>query len=152
MDHENTRNADSTDAKVTQDLIETLIDGRDGYAALAEQISDEAPQRATTFTTMSRERAEMADELRTMASRYGDTVDSDGSTIAAFHRSWMSVKDAVTGDDPEAVIAAAVKGEEHAIKQFEQGLEKDISQDLQLLVRRQLGSITEAKAKLAAMS
>lgn len=153
MNHEDVKTADSTDANVTQDLIETLVDGQKGFTQAAEKLaSDGNAVHADTFRGFAAQRAAMADELRLMAKAYGDTVDSDGSTLAAAHRGWISLKDAVTGSDPDAVVKAASTGEDYAVEKFEDALEQEISIDLRLKVADQLTQIRTARETVAAMA
>ncbi len=132
----------STDAQVTKDLIETLIDGRDGFASAAEKIADSnwsdlAPQ----FGEFSDQRAAFAAELESMAARYGDDLDESGSVGAKLHRAWMAVKDTFSGDDPSGILDAAEQGEDHAVSEYEKALDSDISPELRTVVQRQLAEI-----------
>ncbi len=148
MDHDDTRTSDSTDAKVTQDLIETLVDGQNGFAQAAEHLADDNPTVARQLQELSATRQTMAEDLRTMAARYGDTVDSDGSGAASLHRRWIGLKDALTGTNVDAVVKAAITGEEHAVSEFEKALDENISADLRTKVEAQLSSIRSVKAEL----
>src|SRR5690606_27428727 len=97
-----------TTAAVLEDLIETLEDGRKGFEQAAERIenSDE-PSIAIDLRRFSQERAEFSVELREVATRYGFEIDEEGSMAGSLHRGWLSLKDALTGDDPKAVLEAA---------------------------------------------
>ncbi len=149
MEHEDVRSSESTDAKTTQDLIETLVDGQNGYAEAGSKLADDGNLSAAHhFQQMAGEREQMASDLRTMAAEYGDLVDSDGSTAAAAHRVWIGLKDALTGTDASAIIDAAKGGEDHAIEQFEQALGEDISADLRSTVGNQLSRIRSARSQL----
>lgn len=152
MSNEDIRTSDSTDAKVTQELIETLVDGQNGFTVAADHLADDDAQVAGRFRNFAGIRKVMADDLRALAGRYGDRVDSDGSVAAGLHRGWIALKDALTGSDVDAVVNAAVKGEEHAVSEFEKALEKDISTDLRAKVREQLASIRSTKQQLEAIT
>lgn len=136
----------STDARVTKDLMETLEDGRDGFATSADKVADSSqPEVASTLRQYSEQRAQFYAELDRLAQAYGDDVDDSGSVAGAVHRGWISLKDALTGDSPKAVLEAAQTGEEHAVAQYEHALGEDISADLRQVVERQLGEIRHAK-------
>lgn len=152
MSNQDIRTSDSTDAKVTQDLIETLVDGQHGFMVAADHLADDDAQVARRFRSFAGTRKVMADELRALAARYGDRVDSGGSAIAGLHRGWIALKDALTGSDVDAVVNAAVKGEEHAVSEFEDALAKDISTDLRSKVREQLAAIRATKQQLEAIT
>ena len=144
--------AKSLDERVTTDLIETLEDGRKGFEHAAQRLADsDRPDLRTNFETFAAQRATMSAELEAMAAEYGDDIDEDGSLGAAAHRGWMSVKDAIAGSDPEGVLTAALTGEDHAVSEFTDALEKDISPRLSAVVRRQLGDITSVRDQVAAL-
>ena len=136
----------STDAKVTKDLMETLEDGRKGFADAADKLADgDAAGLAPKFREFSQQRAAMYTELEALAAKYGDDLDEDSSVASALHRGWMALKDAVAGSSPKGVLDAAEQGEDHAVKEYERALEdKDLSAELAVVVRRQLVQITAA--------
>ena len=135
----------STDRKVTKDLIETLEDGRKGFADAAERLADtNRSQLAPKFRELSEQRATFSAELETMAAAYGDDIDEDGSVLAAAHRGWMALKDAVAGSDPDGVLDAAEQGEDHAKSEYAKALEADISAELREVVQRQAAAIRSA--------
>jgi uncharacterized protein (TIGR02284 family) len=143
------RTAMSTDQKITDDLIETLRDGEQGYAHAAERLrGGEDSALADRFLNFSRERARYAEDLRAMAASYGDDVDDSGSVAASFHRTWISLKDALTGSDPAAIAKAAIEGENHAVDEYERALDADISAGLRATVAHQLARIRAARAEL----
>ncbi len=122
----------STDEAVTKDLIETLEDGREGFAKAAEKLADSnRPDAVATFEEFSQQRGRFADQLREMARAYGDDISESGSIAATLHRGWMAIKDAVAGDDPKGVFDAAEQGEDHAVSEYEKALgDSDISDGL----------------------
>ncbi len=135
----------SKDAAVTKDLIETLEDGKDGFAKGAEKLAaDGSPDVAMTFREFSTQRARFADELGQLAQTYGDDINESGSVAAAVHRGWMSLKDALSGSDPQGVLDAAEQGEDHAVKKFEKALTEDISAGLRTVVERQFSDVQSA--------
>jgi uncharacterized protein (TIGR02284 family) len=127
----------SNDKTVTKDLMETLADGRDGYAQGATKLAQEDAALASTFSRLSSQRASFYNELEKMAKNYGDDVEESGSVLASLHRGWMSLKDALSGSSPKGVIDAAEQGEDHAVAAYEKALGEDISADLRTVVQRQ---------------
>lgn len=135
----------STDEKVTRDLIETLEDGKKGFADAAEKLADSnRPDLSTKFREYSSQRASFSAELENMAARYGDYIDESGSTAAALHRGWIALKDALVGSDPEGVLDAVEQGEDHAVSEYEKALKEDISDELRTVVNRQFTEIKSA--------
>ena len=135
----------SRDAAVTKDLLQTLEDGKDGFATAADKLeSDGEPALAAAFRQLGTERAALATELEGLAASYGDDVESSGSIAAKVHRGWMAVKDAIAGSDPEGVLDAAEQGEDHAVSEYEKALAEDISPEFRAVLERQLVSVRAA--------
>lgn len=143
----------STDAKVTKELIETLQDGEDGFARVADEVADsDAPELSTELRRLSQQRAQFRGELEQLAREYGDDIDESGSAAGAVHRGWIALKDALTGSSPDAVLKAAVTGEDHAVREYDKALEDDISPTLRSVVERQRGEIVVARDKVSALA
>lgn len=143
----------STDEAVTKELIETLEDGREGFAQGADKlVKDDEADLAATFRRLSEQRATFSAELRELAKDYGDNIKESGSFVATLHRGWMSLKDAVAGSNPKGVLSAAAQGEEHAVKEYEKALKEDISAGLRTVVQRQLSDIKTAQQQISTLS
>lgn len=143
----------SVDESVAKDLIETLEDGHNGYLRGAEKLNDAQQQQAgSLFAQLGEERRVLAEELRGMAAAYGDEITESGSLAAAAHRGWMSIKDALTSDDSDAVLKVALTGDEHAIKVFEEALTKDVSSGLRVVASRQLEQIRSGRSRVEALT
>ncbi len=142
----------STDATVTRDLIQTLEDGKEGFAKGAEKLADsDSPELATAFRANSEQRERFAAELTEMAKAYGDQLDESGSVVGALHRGWMTLKDALSGSGPDGILDAAEQGEDHALKEYEKALGADISPELRTVVERQLGDVRAAHDQVKAL-
>ena len=135
----------SIDATVTKDLMQTLEDGKEGYARGAEKLNGTAAlEIAGAFRRLSDQRATYYTELETLAKTYGDEIEESGSIVGTIHRGWMALKDAISGDGPEGVLDAAEQGEDHAVDAYEKALKEDLSPTLRTVVQRQFGEVTAA--------
>ena len=135
----------STDESVATNLIQTLENGKEGFDKAAEKLADsDRPEVAAKFREFAQQRASMSDELKQIAVAYRDDPDQRSTLPGALHRGWMSVKDALTGDDADAVIGAAETGEDHAVEQYRDALESDISPEFRPVVARQMASVEAA--------
>lgn len=141
----------STDESVTEDLVETLEDGKKGYAEAAEKLEEYDPAIAATFRELSSQREQFSRELRELADNYGDHVEESGSAAAALHRGWISLRDALAGSNPDGLLAAVKQGEDHAVGKFEDASSKDISDGLRTIVQRQLSEVVTARDRVSAM-
>lgn len=142
----------SDDEKAAKELVETLKDGERGFAEAAEKVRDgEHTQWAETLQRLSAQRAGFWREIVDLGHQYGDDVDESGSVAAAVHRGWLSLKDAVTGDDPSAVLKAASTGEDHAVSEYEKALDLDLSAGFREVVTRQHQAVVAARDEVKAL-
>lgn len=142
----------STDKDVTSDLMKTLENGKEGFEKAASLVEQNSPQTAATFRRLSQQRSALYDELHKMAKDYGDPVEESGTLSAALHRGWMTVKDAVSGENPTGALDAAEQGEEHAVKEYEKALAMpDLSSGLRLVLVRQMTEVSNAHAEVKAL-
>ena len=136
----------SDDAKAAKDLVQTLKDGERGFTAAAEKLADgDRPEWATTLQRLADQRAGFRREIVALGHEYGDDVDASGSAAATLHRGWISLKDALTGDDAGSVLGAAVTGEDHAVSEYEKALEQDLSAGFRAVVSRQHAAVVAAR-------
>ena len=143
----------STDRRVTKDLIKTLEDGREGFARAADKLAEsDRPELSTRMRAFSEQRAGFSAELEQMAAAYGDDIDEDGSVAGTLHRGWMAVKDAIAGSDPEGVLDAAEQGEDHAVSEYRDALDKDdLSPNLRTVLERQYAEVQKAHDEVKAL-
>ena len=142
----------SDDAKAAKELVETLKDGERGFAEAADKLRDgEHPDWATTLQRFSEQRAGFWREIVDMGHAYGDDVDESGTVAAAVHRGWIALKDALTGDDAEAVLKAALTGEDHAVSEYEDALKMDLSAGFREVVVRQQAAVVAARDEVKAL-
>ncbi|NNF64924.1 MAG: PA2169 family four-helix-bundle protein [Acidimicrobiia bacterium] len=124
-------------------LATTAEDGAKGFAQAAEHVDDS--RIAQVFTELGAERARFAEELRAfIATRYQEVVTEEGSIKAAIHRGWIALKDALTGTDVHAVVAAAESGEDYALEQYNEAIEKPLPNDIAAVVSRQRSAVKAA--------
>jgi uncharacterized protein (TIGR02284 family) len=142
----------SDDAKTAKELVETLKDGERGFASAAEKLRDgDRPEWATTLQRLSEQRAGFRREIVEMGHDYGDDVDESGSVAATLHRGWISLKDALTGDDAGSVLGAAVTGEDHAVSEYEKAEKADLSAGFREVVARQHVAVVAARDEVKAL-
>ncbi len=140
-----------SDVSTLKGLHQTLEDGREGYAKGAEKLTgSDTPELAATFTRLSAERARFAAELAGLTGP--DVAGTGGSVVAAAHRGWMSLKDALTGSGPDSILGNAVRGDAHAVSEFEKALGGDeLTGRTRTVVAEQLTAIRAAHAEVTAL-
>ena len=128
-----------------RDVIQALEDGRKGFAEASEKLEEDGHTAlAEKMMQFAEQRQRLVDELSDAASAHIKISDDEGTTGGALHRAWMALADALTGDDPHAVLAVAEQGEDHAKRVYEQVLKEDLPQDLEQVLRRQSMEVIEA--------
>ena len=136
----------SDDKNAAKNLVTTLKDGQKGYTEAAEKLADsDRPEWAQTMTRFSQQRAAFAQEIVDLGHAYGDDVDESSSVTAAAHRGWLALKDLVSGDSPSGVLDAAVQGEDHSVRAYDDALEEDLSAGFRAVVERQRGEVVAAR-------
>ena len=139
-DH-STGSVDEVSSTLNQ-LVQTCKDGEKGFEAAAEAVSD--PNLRHLFESYSQQRSEFAAELQLEIKRLGKEPAEEGHLAATVHRGWMDLKATVTGRDEGAIIAECERGEDVAVKAYQQALAAPLSAELRALVERQLIKIQEA--------
>ena len=120
---------------VLNDLIETCEDGVKGFRAAAEEVK--SGEAKTLFTSRVQLIERGAAELQAEVRRLGGDPAKRGSAAGALHRGWINLKSMITGKDDETIIAECVRGEDVAVKNYEEALRKDLPADIRALVERQ---------------
>jgi uncharacterized protein (TIGR02284 family) len=131
---------------VLEDLNQTLEDGREGFRSAAEKLAEDGhEQLAAEMREFSSQREQLSRELVTTAADRGLTIDTgEGTAAGALHRGWMSMREALTGNDPHAILSAAERGEDHAVAQYREALSEDIPAEIRAVVDQQAVAVKAA--------
>lgn len=129
-----------------KDLYTRLLDSRDGY----EQAFERAQETyfKPLLAELKQERAEFAAAVRADLKKLGENVDDEGSILAGLHRSFLGLRDAVTGSDDEAIKAEIVRGEEHLKEAYDEALKEADAPTQQADLMAQKQKVDEAIAKV----
>ena len=143
--------ANSTDdfISVMNDLIETCKDGEQGYRDSADGAS-RADLKAV-FNEYARQRTQFANELQRTVARLGGEPEMSGSAAGAIHRGWINLKAAITGKDDQAILNEAERGEDAAVKSYQEALEEDLPSDLRSIVEEQYRQILAAHNRIKSL-
>ena len=134
-------------------LLGTVENGRKGFAETAEKVeADGHPALAADMRELAEQRLRMANELKALAASEGPPIEAgDGTVAGAMHRTMMGIRDALSGDDPYAVLAAAEQGEDHAVDEFENALEEDLPMTVRSVLQRQHENVLTAHERVRAL-
>ena len=104
-----------------KNVLTRVVDSADGYESAASDA--EQSRFAIMFREKAQERRQFATEIRNHLSGLGEQVDEDGSLLAAGHRVFKDIRDAVTGSDDQAVLKEVDRGESTLLKTYDSALE-----------------------------
>jgi uncharacterized protein (TIGR02284 family) len=119
------------------DLIKTCKDGEEGFKACLDDASDQHPHLKTVFADRQRSCALAASELQDLVRAQGGDPAVGSSIGAALHRGWLNIRTAVAGKDDEAVLNECERGEDAAVNNYREALEKDLPTHVRMVVERQ---------------
>ncbi len=141
---------DETDVISTlNNLIETCKDGQNGFQTAAEGVKNS--ELKTLFHTYSQQRAQFAGELQAEVRRLGGDPEKTGSIAATLHRGWIDIKSAVTGEDENAVISECERGEDSAVRNYQDAINAGLPGDVRSIVERQYTQVKEAHDRIRAL-
>ena len=123
-------------------LIQTCRDGQEGFRAAAEGVR--SLELKELFHGYSRQRASFAGELQDEVRRLGGEPADSGSVTGSFHRGWMGLKAALTGEDEAALVGECERGEDSALADYRAALGIDLPVSVRSVVERQFAGVKEA--------
>jgi uncharacterized protein (TIGR02284 family) len=132
---------EQTERAVLNHLIETCRDGERGFLYATDYVKDTLLK--AIFTEAASQRQRFAADLLRHAQRLGGANESDGTTTAALHRGWMTIKDTLTGHDPKAILREAERGEEAALAAYKDALEGMLPPEARDLIERQYEDVRQ---------
>jgi len=131
------------------DLIATCRDGENGFRTAAAALKDQHIK--AMFERYARQRAEMTRELQEQVRKLGGRPDSSGSVSASLHRGWMNLKSLLTGNDDNALVAEAERGEDVAKRVYEKALAESLPAGVRELVEQQAAIVRTAHDDVRAL-
>jgi uncharacterized protein (TIGR02284 family) len=136
-------------ASTLNGLVRTCKDGENGFRTAAENVED--PNLRRLFESYSQQRAEFAAELQMEVERLAQKPADDGHVTAAFHRGLMDLKGGLAGRDEGSIISECERGEDAALKVYDEALGIALSPELRGLIERQYRGIREAHDQIRSL-
>src|SRR5690606_36806801 len=87
--------------KVLKDMIKTTLDS---HKVLVDAADDTGSAHAQFYAQMAQERSQVASQMQAQVSALGGTPEDSSGVAAAAHRTFVDIKQAVMGQDDQAVI------------------------------------------------
>lgn len=138
----NTKSTNEDVISVLNNLIETCKDGEEGFRSAGDAVEDH--DLRTLFHMYAQQRARFRAELNSEVLRHGGDPATSGHLSATLHRGWLNIKTAVAGKEPSVIVEECERGEDAAVKAYEDALKKVLPSDLLEIVRRQYAEIKSA--------
>jgi uncharacterized protein (TIGR02284 family) len=140
----------TNDVSVLNGLIETTLDSMKGYEDAAKDA--ESTQYATMFADFARDRAQVATKLQDQVRSLGKEPELDSTMLAAAHRTFMDLKQAITGKNDKAIIQEVERGEDHIKAKFEDAMkDSDLSPATLTVIMSAFASVREGHDKMSAL-
>jgi uncharacterized protein (TIGR02284 family) len=140
----------SHDITVINTLISTTLDSVKGYRESAED--SQVATHAQFFREMAEERSRVASDLQAHVRTLGGDPETDSSTAGAMHRTWLNIKEAVTGSDEAAIVTEVERGEDYIKDKYEVALrDGDLSIETRGLLEKCMESIRKGHDRASAM-
>ena len=129
-------------------LIETCKNGEKGFREAADSLQN--AQYQSFFQEYARIRNKFARDLQGHVRILGGNPDRKGTFTGTIHRGWMNLRLALKKGD-KVIVAECKRGEEAALKNYEEALTKDLPENLRILVEKHCQEIKETCRRLAVM-
>ncbi len=122
-------------------LIETCLDGQEGFRLAAEAITDDEDLKGFLFSA-SLQRSKFAGELQNEVIALGEPDPTHTNSVTSkVHRGWFNLKTALTGNDDHAILAECEKGEDSAVAAYRKALNSEMSSTHSEIVSRQFQEV-----------
>ena len=120
-------------------VIESLIDGQEGFLHIGEHLKDETLRRF--FAGESLKRAEFRGDLEEMLHQEGvHDVKETGTVAGTVHRAWGDIKAQFGGGD-HTLLETAEAGEDEAKKAYKKALEDELPLPIKQMLTTQYAHI-----------
>lgn len=123
-------------------LIETCKDGQEGFKDAAEGV--ERSDLKSTLYQYAQQRAQFAGELQQAVRSLGGNPETSSSFAGALHRGWIDIKSAITRRDEEAVLNECERGEDSAVKMYQDALNQNLPANVREIITRQASDVKAA--------
>lgn len=130
-------------------LIDTCKNGEKGFREAAEGVCNAYYQMR--LNEYARHRGMFASELQGQVRKLGGDPDRKGTLAGSLHRGWMNLKVAIAGRNDDAILEECYRGEEAAIKHFEEVLRQDLPPDVRVMIEHQYDAVKESHPRIRAM-
>lgn len=120
-------------------LIDSCKNGEKGFRESAESVHNAYYQ--ILLNEAARERGVFARELQSLVRRMGGEPDRKGTVAGSLHRGWINLKAALEKGGDAAILFECCRGEETAVKHYEEAFKMDLPAPVLSTLERQYSFI-----------
>jgi uncharacterized protein (TIGR02284 family) len=130
------------------DLLQITNDRIEGFSKVEEKVWEKYPNLKSDYTNMVDQSQTMKLELKSLISERNGDADDTSTVAGELHRTWIDVKNALTGDNAEATLENVAFGENAAIEAYEKALDSgNLCPESSQVVMNQLHSLKASYGK-----
>lgn len=130
-------------------LIRLSLDGSEGYLRAAERADHDS--LTETFRLLGQQREEHARQLSSVLGMNEQTPPDSGTAVGSLHQWWMQLRDAVTGEGDESLLAEALRGESALAEAYEKTLAEIPDSPLNATLHAQLTEVLDARERMRSL-
>jgi uncharacterized protein (TIGR02284 family) len=134
---------------VLNDLIETSKDGEEGFRTCADNVKNAVLR--TFFLEKAARCREGAAQLQHIVRQMGGVPGRRGSMTGAAHRFWVDIRGTLSGMDEHAILTECERGEETAVRAYEDALNRPLPADVRRVVDRQYAEVKTNRDRVREM-
>lgn len=127
-------------------LIQICKAGEFGFRQAAEELGTKEHRLLANTTAFKRH--EFASALEDQVATFGITPPDHATVQAGIHRFWMNVRHAMNKRNDEVVLNECIRGEESALKAYQDVFEAKLLPEMEEMLRAQFMNIIETRNKL----
>ena len=130
------------------DLLQITNDRLEGFKKVDTKMIESYGDLSKEYDHMVTESTQMRTELSSLVRERGGDPDNSTTVAGGLHRTWIDVKNSLTGNKDEATLENVVFGEHAAINAYEGVLESgDLCPESSKVVQDQLHKLKSSYAK-----
>jgi uncharacterized protein (TIGR02284 family) len=130
-------------------VISICRDAEQGFRGAADAVSD--PMLKELFEQYSLQRGAFANELQTAVKTMGFDPKHPTGVAGVLHGAWMTLKGALTGNSPHAILVEAERGEDWSVKTYRDALATDLPIEVRSIMEQQYEQVLQAHNRIRAL-
>ena len=128
------------------ELIQVCKDASRGFRLAAAEVDNKSYREF--FRMKAVERGDFVRNLQNAALKLGLVPKADGSVLGSVHRAWMNFRHSINPHQDQVPLLECRRGEEHALKVYEEILENHLLQQMQPALEEQFVAMIETRDML----